>query len=120
MTKAARIMALHRAGKTTREIAASVYGLREDAPSAEIDDKMAYVRVVVRQRKGKSASKHDIRWYRSEAGRKSNAAAHRRMYWRKKGVLPDTGTIMRRLNEAPMKPPPKSQRGHPKPERARP
>lgn len=45
VTKASQIMALHAQGLSTREIALEVYG-------EAIDKRMAYVRIVVRQRKG--------------------------------------------------------------------
>lgn len=62
-TKAARIMALHATGLSTREIAIQVYGEDCDVPL-----KMAYVRVVVNQRKGRGASKHDLAYQKSPRG----------------------------------------------------
>ena len=75
MTKAKRILKLHSAGKTTREIAVAVSGLKPDAPHKVADRKMAYVRVVLRQRqrKGTGASKHDEAW-RAERTRREREA----------------------------------------------
>ena len=55
-TKAAAIMALAGEGKTTREIAIAVYG-----PRCNVRTKAAYVRVVLRQRKGRGESDVDRR-----------------------------------------------------------
>ena len=54
-TKAERILTLARADLTTRQIAEAVYG-------EATKGKMAYVRVVTRQRKGGGSSKHDVAW----------------------------------------------------------
>jgi hypothetical protein len=61
-------MALHRRGKTTRQIAEAVYDLKPNCMAKTIDKYMAYVRVVVRQRKGEGRSEHDIR-YMENGGR---------------------------------------------------
>lgn len=69
-TKAAQIMALHQQGKTTREIALEVYG---EATASQL----AYVRIVVYQRKGTGVSPADRRYvgaHRAEI----NANASRR------------------------------------------
>ncbi len=63
MTKAATIMALHAEGKTTKQIAEAVYGAQ--LSYAAWDRRMAYVRVVLRQRQGGGQSQHDIAYRRS-------------------------------------------------------
>ncbi len=68
MTKKEQIMALHKQGKTTRQIAEAVYGLKPDCMAKTIDKYMAYVRVVTRQRKGSGRSEHD-RKYMESGGR---------------------------------------------------
>ena len=67
-TKKDRILALHKEGKTTREIAEVVYKLRKGAPQKEADKRMAYIRVVLNQRKGGSYSDADRR-YMDNGGR---------------------------------------------------
>lgn len=62
MTKAATIMRLHAEGLSTREIALEVYALDPSLPWDVLDRKMAYVRVVIRQRKGTRQSQHDQRY----------------------------------------------------------
>ena len=74
MTLAAQIMKLHASGRSTREIALAVYG--EAGKS-----RMAYVRVVARQRKGKGASDIDKRYCRSAHGRKALRTYRRNRYW---------------------------------------
>ena len=85
-TKSAQIMALHKRGKTTREIAITVYKLPSDAHFEDVDRKAAYVRVVVGQRKGLGMSPHDKRWRASPEGRKVYNAAMRRYYHRHKAT----------------------------------
>ena len=64
MTKAQQILALNAEGHTTRVIAGIVYGLNDDAPIADWDRRMAYVRVVLRQRReGTGASIYDRRYW---------------------------------------------------------
>lgn len=65
MTKAQKILELHQAGKTTREIATRIYGIPRNAPKAVADKKMAYVRVVIRQRRGSASSEIDKRYWAS-------------------------------------------------------
>jgi hypothetical protein len=78
MTKAAQIIQLFRLGKSTREIAVEVYSLGENAPKRLIEAKMAYVRVVARQRlDGCGESDADIRWRTSAHGRPIYNAKHR-------------------------------------------
>jgi hypothetical protein len=62
MTKKVQILRLAKLGKTTREIATKVMGLAPDASRDEADAKMAYVRVVIRQRKGGTYSAADKAW----------------------------------------------------------
>lgn len=69
MTKAEQIMRLHRQGKTTRGIATAVYGLPDDAPNSITDKRMAYVRVVLRQRQGHS-SLSDKRYLSTKGNRR--------------------------------------------------
>lgn len=71
MTKSAQIMALHKRGKTTREIAMAVYGLAPDPTRQVIDRKMAYVRVVLRQRKGQGTSPANTRYLISKGYKKT-------------------------------------------------
>ena len=71
-TKSAQIMALHKQGKTTREIALKIYGA-----GCDVRVKMAYVRVVVNQRKGSGMSKHDKAYQAAE-----EAQTRRRAYQR--------------------------------------
>ena len=78
-SKKDRIMALHKQGKTTRQIAAKIYLLQTDAPSDEWDRKMAYVRVVIRQRKGTGRSPTDRRYM--AAGGQEAWNARRRLRW---------------------------------------
>ena len=66
ITKAARILALHAKGKTIHEIAMAVYGEASDK-------RMAYVRVVTRQRRG-SQSEIDKRYETSVGGRQARSA----------------------------------------------
>ena len=56
VTKSQRILVLYAEGKTTRQIAEIVLGLSRDAPHKESDRKMAYVRAVARQRRGKTGA----------------------------------------------------------------
>lgn len=74
-TKAATIMRLHAAGLSTREIALAVYG-------EALDKRMAYVRIVVRQRKGSGQSPADIRLRQSPNGRVAYNA--RQNEWQKR------------------------------------
>lgn len=74
-TKKQQIMALHARGKSTREIAAAVYGLSTSTPWREADRRMAYVRVVIRQRKGGNSSAHDVAWLMKTFGGDSLAEA---------------------------------------------
>lgn len=67
-TKKDRILALHQEGKTVRQIAEVVYGLPKGANHKERDRKMAYIRVVLNQRKGGSESDADRR-YMDNGGR---------------------------------------------------
>lgn len=62
MSKSARIMALAKQGKTTREIACAVY-----ATKAPTQANLAYVRVVRDQRKGGWMSQHDYAYRQTEA-----------------------------------------------------
>ncbi len=62
MTKVAQIMALAAQGLTTRQIACEVYGISLAAPKRVLDGPMAYVRVVVRQRKGGGDSPANAKW----------------------------------------------------------
>lgn len=70
--KASRIAELHAKGMSTRQIAREVWGLPDDTPHRELDRKMAYVRVVLRQRNGDSyaSSPADRRYYESDHGRR--------------------------------------------------
>jgi hypothetical protein len=78
-TKAARIMALHRRGHSTRAIALAVYDLAEHTPQGVIEKAMAYVRVVTRQRRGRGESEADVRWRNSALGRAAcNAKQNRK------------------------------------------
>lgn len=70
-TKAARIMALHKQRKTTREIAMAVYQLPKDAPWEVVDRKAAYVRVVIGQRQGVSYSAAETRYLLKKYGGKT-------------------------------------------------
>lgn len=93
MTKKDQIMALHREGRTTRQIACEVYGLPLDAPKKVADRKMAYIRVVIRQRKGTSQSAADVTYLVRKYGSVANghrvrnagqrdyrSARHKRLY----------------------------------------
>lgn len=79
MTKASQIMALHKQGKTTRQIAEAVYGLQPDCMPKVVDKYMAYVRVVVRQRKGSGRSEHDLKYMNN--GGQAKASARKRMLY---------------------------------------
>jgi hypothetical protein len=79
-TKASQIMALHKQGHTTRVIAEIVYGLTDEIPYKTWDQRMAYVRIVVKQRKGKSLSVADKR-YLKNGGREKRAQNFVRRYW---------------------------------------
>ena len=59
MTKKAQILALDKAGHTTRQIAEIVYGISPSAPYIEADRKMAYVRVALPQRGTRLVSEAD-------------------------------------------------------------
>lgn len=81
MTKAERIMRLHAQGKTTREIADAMYRVK-NATHAERDRRMAYIRVVVRQRKGGKSSEadkryRDMKWETDEVYREKKLARWR-------------------------------------------
>lgn len=67
MTKSDRIMALHAQGLSTRQIAERVYGINAKTSRKLADRKMAYVRIVVRQRQGGSKSPADTRYWRKES-----------------------------------------------------
>ena len=71
-TKASQIMALHAEGKSTREIARRVFAT--DSPT---ESNLAYVRVVVGQRRGGGQSANDKAYQRTEAYRRWNNG-----YWR--------------------------------------
>ena len=71
------ILALHAQGKTTREIAKAVYGVPDSAPQKVADRKMAYIRVVLRQRKGGGASDIDRRSLMRRFGAKTYQEAIR-------------------------------------------
>ncbi len=79
MTKAQMILDLHKQGKTTRQIAEAVYGLQPDCMARAIDKHMAYVRVVVRQRRGSRRSATDQR-YLDSGGYAKAAARHMERY----------------------------------------
>ena len=80
MTKKDRIIALAHEGKTVRQIAEVVYRLPKGAKQKEADRKMAYVRVVLRQRKD-GPSKHDAAYI--AANRDKICARKRRYYTRR-------------------------------------
>ena len=82
MTKAAEIMALAAQGLSTREIALKVYG-------EATEGKLAYVRVVSKQRRGSSESLHDKRWRASKHGRVVHNAKCARYYHRNKDAVLD-------------------------------
>ena len=73
-TKASQIMALAAQGLSTRAIALEVYG--EATPS-----RMAYVRIVARQRKGSGEGPADVRYRQSKGGRKKLSQRVMRHYW---------------------------------------
>ena len=75
MTRAEQIQALNDGKRSTRQIALAVYG---DSP--KLTTRMAYVRVVMRQRCGKSycMSIHDRRYQQSDHGREANRKKSRR------------------------------------------
>ncbi len=75
MTKAQQIMNLHKQGHSTREIAEAVYGQQPDY--ASWDRKMAYVRIVIRQRKGTRYSANDGRYLMRKFGGKTPREAHK-------------------------------------------
>ncbi len=77
MTKKDRILALHQEGKTTRQIAEAVYRLPKCAKQKEADRKMAYVRVVLRQRKGSGESEIDRRYVMRRWGAATPKEAYR-------------------------------------------
>ena len=62
MTKAQQILELYEQGHTTRVIAGIVYGIDDDASQTEWDRRLAYVRVVARQRVGRGRSEIDRRY----------------------------------------------------------
>ncbi len=68
MSKKDQILALAKQGKSTHQIAREVYGLPKWAGSETVDRKAAYVRVVLRQRKGGPISKHDARYLMTKYG----------------------------------------------------
>ena len=68
-----KILALHSEGKTPREIAIIAYEFDSKLSARDIDRKAAYVRVVVRQRKGKALSDFDRTYRKTEAAK----VAHR-------------------------------------------
>jgi hypothetical protein len=67
-SKATQILDLYEQGHTTRVIAWMVYGLTDEAPAKEWDSRMAYIRVVVRQRKGRGMSPIDARYVTKKYG----------------------------------------------------
>lgn len=67
-TLAAKILALNDGKRTTREIAELVYG--KGCP----EKRLAYVRVVLRQRKGSCSSENDRRYLESSLGQLKRAA----------------------------------------------
>ena len=73
-TLAAKILALNDGKKSTREIAEAVYG------EATEPKHLSYVRIVLRQRKGRSASKNDRRYESSPLGRATRCESSRRHY----------------------------------------
>lgn len=62
MSKAAQIRALAQSGKSIGEIAQAVLGMPRDATGDERDCKLAYVRVVLRQRLHKGKSPADLKY----------------------------------------------------------
>lgn len=77
MTKAQQILDLYEQGHTTRVIAGIVYGLDDDAPGAEWDRRMAYVRTVARQRRyGTGRSKADQRYWDSKGRERERVRYH--------------------------------------------
>ena len=74
MTKVARIMAMHKRGKTTKEIAIEVYGKASESATA-------YVRVVTRQRKGTAYSPADTKYLTKRYGGTTGSEAWRNRYW---------------------------------------
>lgn len=72
MTKAEKILALAAQGLSTREIAIAVYGA-----DCNIKTKMAYTRIVMRQRNnGMSAA--DRRYWKTDKGRAAKNSSQRR------------------------------------------
>lgn len=78
MTKKEHILKLHTRGLTTREIATKVFRIDPAGSYAECDRKMAYVRVVIRQRKSNGRSAADLRWARNGGQALQNASRVRR------------------------------------------
>ena len=76
VSKADQIRALAAQGHTPRVIAELVWGLASDAAYKDVDRKMAYVRVTLRQRKG-GTSKNDKTYKKKKFG-----AATIREAWR--------------------------------------
>jgi hypothetical protein len=81
-TKKLQILALDREGKTPRDIAIIVYGLDSGLSARDIDRKAAYVRVVVRQRKGSGLSAFDRAYRKTDAAKISHRKRMRR--WQKR------------------------------------
>ena len=88
-TKKSQILALDREGKTPREIAIIVYGLDSSLPARDIDRKAAYVRVVVRQRKGNGLSAFDRAYRKTDAAKSSHRKRMRR--WQKRRYETEPG-----------------------------
>ena len=91
-SKATQILDLYEQGHTTRVIAWMVYGLTDEAPAKEWDSRMAYIRVVVRQRKGRGMSPIEVRYLTKKYGsmdafykvRNDRTSDWRNAYYRKR------------------------------------
>ena len=82
-TKSARIMALHKEGRSTREIVHAIYG----QSAVNYRTRCAYVRVVVNQRKGTGQSAHDIAYIDRKAASNPDWVAVRRARWAAHGEI---------------------------------
>ena len=87
LSKSAQIMALHKAGKTTRAIALAVYGKHCD-----VRTKMAYVRVVKNQRKGSGMSATDRSYLERKVASDPDWADARAKRWAAHGAFWKTTT----------------------------
>lgn len=81
MTKNKRIMAMHARGLNTRQIAQAIYG-KEDMVDIKVRDRrMSYVRVVIRQRKGKGMSEFDRAYHKTDKYREIKRRQFQRRYY---------------------------------------